>query len=171
MVCLLGGALLLLAPLQSLIQPSSQDGGMASVSTEAAPEDSPSPSYATASSLSSPSPPPSPSSSYSPSSSPAERPRQKSDGALPPEYHPFLSEANAERLAVTLCRMRGAALKLGQMLSIQGQGPRPFLSVCFLLLMRMPLSLSFLAPFLHLVCACVCVCVFPDAFTLRSLAL
>lgn len=29
-----------------------------------------------------------------------------------------MSEANAERLASTLCRMRGAALKLGQMLSI-----------------------------------------------------
>lgn len=29
------------------------------------------------------------------------------------------SDANAERLAETLCRMRGAALKLGQMLSIQ----------------------------------------------------
>ncbi|KAG8477574.1 hypothetical protein CXB51_030759 [Gossypium anomalum] len=32
---------------------------------------------------------------------------------------PFLSEKNAERLALALCRMRGAALKLGQMLSIQ----------------------------------------------------
>ncbi|GJQ08327.1 hypothetical protein GpartN1_g118.t1 [Galdieria partita] len=31
----------------------------------------------------------------------------------------FLSEANTNRLAATLCRMRGAALKLGQMLSIQ----------------------------------------------------
>lgn len=30
-----------------------------------------------------------------------------------------VSDANAERLAETLCRMRGAALKLGQMLSIQ----------------------------------------------------
>ncbi|KAG8143714.1 hypothetical protein E2320_000912 [Naja naja] len=30
-----------------------------------------------------------------------------------------LSEANAERIADTLCRMRGAALKIGQMLSIQ----------------------------------------------------
>jgi len=33
---------------------------------------------------------------------------------------PFLSEANAERIVSTLCKMRGAALKLGQMLSIQG---------------------------------------------------
>ena len=31
---------------------------------------------------------------------------------------PFLSEANAERIVTTLCKMRGAALKLGQMLSI-----------------------------------------------------
>ena len=31
----------------------------------------------------------------------------------------MLSVANAERLANALCRMRGAALKLGQMLSIQ----------------------------------------------------
>ncbi|XP_014672018.1 PREDICTED: aarF domain-containing protein kinase 4-like isoform X2 [Priapulus caudatus] len=32
---------------------------------------------------------------------------------------PFLSEANAERIVATLCKVRGAALKLGQMLSIQ----------------------------------------------------
>lgn len=32
---------------------------------------------------------------------------------------PFLSQANAERIVSTLCKMRGAALKLGQMLSIQ----------------------------------------------------
>lgn len=32
---------------------------------------------------------------------------------------PFLSEANAERIVSTLCKVRGAALKLGQMLSIQ----------------------------------------------------
>lgn len=40
---------------------------------------------------------------------------------------PFLTEANAERLAVALCRMRGAALKVGQMLSIQDESivPRP----------------------------------------------
>lgn len=34
---------------------------------------------------------------------------------------PFLSEANAERIVRTLCKVRGAALKLGQMLSIQGK--------------------------------------------------
>ncbi|XP_069810297.1 atypical kinase COQ8A, mitochondrial [Dendropsophus ebraccatus] len=32
---------------------------------------------------------------------------------------PFLSEANAEKIVNTLCKVRGAALKLGQMLSIQ----------------------------------------------------
>jgi aarF domain-containing kinase len=32
---------------------------------------------------------------------------------------PFLSEANAERIVHTLCTVRGAALKVGQMLSIQ----------------------------------------------------
>ncbi|XP_041994222.1 protein ABC transporter 1, mitochondrial [Salvia splendens] len=42
---------------------------------------------------------------------------------------PFLSERNAERLALALCRMRGAALKLGQMLSIQDENlvPAPIL--------------------------------------------
>lgn len=38
---------------------------------------------------------------------------------------PFLTEQNAERLALTLCRMRGAALKLGQMLSIQDESLLP----------------------------------------------
>lgn len=33
----------------------------------------------------------------------------------------FLSEKNAERLAETLCRMRGAALKIGQIISIQDE--------------------------------------------------
>lgn len=33
---------------------------------------------------------------------------------------PFLSDANAERIVDTLCKVRGAALKIGQMLSIQG---------------------------------------------------
>jgi len=36
-----------------------------------------------------------------------------------------ISEENAERLAETLCRMRGAALKLGQMLSIQDDAVLP----------------------------------------------
>jgi len=35
------------------------------------------------------------------------------------EGNPFLTEANAERIVNTLCKVRGAALKLGQMLSIQ----------------------------------------------------
>lgn len=35
------------------------------------------------------------------------------------DKNPFLSGANAERIVSTLCRVRGAALKLGQMLSIQ----------------------------------------------------
>jgi aarF domain-containing kinase len=42
-----------------------------------------------------------------------------------------MSDANAERLAETLCKMRGAALKLGQMLSIQDEGllPEPLVKV------------------------------------------
>lgn len=36
-----------------------------------------------------------------------------------------ISDANAERLAEALCRMRGAALKLGQMLSLQDDGMLP----------------------------------------------
>lgn len=35
------------------------------------------------------------------------------------DSNPFLTEANAQRIVDTLCRVRGAALKLGQMLSIQ----------------------------------------------------
>ena len=37
----------------------------------------------------------------------------------------FMSEANTERLAAGLCRMRGAALKIGQMLSIQDDSLLP----------------------------------------------
>ena len=37
----------------------------------------------------------------------------------------YLTEQNAQRLADALCRMRGAALKLGQMLSIQDEGMIP----------------------------------------------
>mmetsp|Transcript_16121 Transcript_16121/g.26334 ORF Transcript_16121/g.26334 Transcript_16121/m.26334 type:complete len:565 (+) Transcript_16121:155-1849(+) len=37
----------------------------------------------------------------------------------------LLSEANSERIASTLCRMRGAALKLGQMMSIQDDSVLP----------------------------------------------
>ena len=36
------------------------------------------------------------------------------------DQNPFLTPANAERIVDTLCRVRGAALKLGQMISIQG---------------------------------------------------
>jgi hypothetical protein len=37
----------------------------------------------------------------------------------------IITESNAERLAAALCRMRGAALKLGQMLSIQDEAVLP----------------------------------------------
>lgn len=40
-------------------------------------------------------------------------------------YSAFVSDANAERLASSLSRMRGAALKLGQMLSIQDDAVIP----------------------------------------------
>ena len=45
---------------------------------------------------------------------------------------PFLSDKNAERLALALCRMRGAALKIGQMLSIQDESlvPAPVRFFC-----------------------------------------
>lgn len=39
--------------------------------------------------------------------------------------NPISSDANADRLAATLCRMRGAALKMGQMLSIQDESLLP----------------------------------------------
>lgn len=50
---------------------------------------------------------------------------QSSDTSGAPVYSSFLSESNAERLAAALCRMRGAALKLGQMLSIQDENVLP----------------------------------------------
>ena len=37
----------------------------------------------------------------------------------------YITERNAERLADALCRMRGAALKLGQMISIQDENVLP----------------------------------------------
>lgn len=40
-------------------------------------------------------------------------------------YGAFITESNAERLAAALCRMRGAALKIGQMLSIQDESVLP----------------------------------------------
>ena len=45
---------------------------------------------------------------------------EKSSQAL---LSPYLSKANAERIVDTLCKVRGAALKLGQMISIQGNEP------------------------------------------------
>jgi len=39
---------------------------------------------------------------------------------------PYLSKANAERIVDTLCKVRGAALKLGQMISIQGKNEFSF---------------------------------------------
>ena len=39
----------------------------------------------------------------------------------PGSLAPYLSKANAERIVDTLCKVRGAALKLGQMISIQGK--------------------------------------------------
>ena len=46
---------------------------------------------------------------------------KRSDDTAPAilDSNPFLTEANAERIVATLCKVRGAALKLGQMLSIQ----------------------------------------------------
>ncbi len=37
----------------------------------------------------------------------------------------YITQQNAERLANALCRMRGAALKIGQMLSIQDETVLP----------------------------------------------
>jgi aarF domain-containing kinase len=51
-------------------------------------------------------------------------PSATADGR-PQIYSSLLTERNAERLAVALCRMRGAALKLGQMLSIQDESVIP----------------------------------------------
>ncbi|XP_071979341.1 atypical kinase COQ8B, mitochondrial-like [Engystomops pustulosus] len=46
--------------------------------------------------------------------------REKKSGDLTVlEANSFMSEANAERIVDTLCKVRGAALKMGQMLSIQ----------------------------------------------------
>lgn len=47
------------------------------------------------------------------------RPRQQGDKKAILDSNPFLSEANAQRIVRTLCKVRGAALKLGQVLSIQ----------------------------------------------------
>ena len=47
------------------------------------------------------------------------------DSGRPQLQSSLLTEANAERIAVALCGMRGAALKLGQMLSIQDESVIP----------------------------------------------
>uniref|UniRef100_A0A4W3I0Y1 Atypical kinase COQ8A, mitochondrial n=1 Tax=Callorhinchus milii TaxID=7868 RepID=A0A4W3I0Y1_CALMI len=47
------------------------------------------------------------------------RHEDRTGGKAVTDGSPFLSEANAERIVNTLCKVRGAALKLGQMLSIQ----------------------------------------------------
>ncbi|XP_073194782.1 atypical kinase COQ8A, mitochondrial isoform X3 [Lepidochelys kempii] len=47
------------------------------------------------------------------------RPEERNGKKAVLDSSPFLSEANAERIVRTLCKVRGAALKLGQMLSIQ----------------------------------------------------
>uniref|UniRef100_A0A8B9T1P5 Atypical kinase COQ8A, mitochondrial n=1 Tax=Anas platyrhynchos TaxID=8839 RepID=A0A8B9T1P5_ANAPL len=47
------------------------------------------------------------------------RPEERNGKKAVMDSSPFLSEANAERIVRTLCKVRGAALKLGQMLSIQ----------------------------------------------------
>lgn len=47
------------------------------------------------------------------------RPEERNGKKAVADSSPFLSEANAERIVRTLCKVRGAALKLGQMLSIQ----------------------------------------------------
>lgn len=44
---------------------------------------------------------------------------KKGESGAVMDSSPFLTEENAERIVNTLCRVRGAALKLGQMLSIQ----------------------------------------------------
>uniref|UniRef100_A0A1A7WXU9 Atypical kinase COQ8A, mitochondrial n=2 Tax=Iconisemion striatum TaxID=60296 RepID=A0A1A7WXU9_9TELE len=47
------------------------------------------------------------------------KPKQHGSKKAVLDSNPFLSEANAERIVRTLCKVRGAALKIGQMLSIQ----------------------------------------------------
>uniref|UniRef100_A0A8C5G5R3 Atypical kinase COQ8A, mitochondrial n=1 Tax=Gouania willdenowi TaxID=441366 RepID=A0A8C5G5R3_GOUWI len=47
------------------------------------------------------------------------KPKQAADKMAVLDSSAFLSQANAERIVRTLCKVRGAALKVGQMLSIQ----------------------------------------------------
>jgi predicted unusual protein kinase regulating ubiquinone biosynthesis (AarF/ABC1/UbiB family) len=46
---------------------------------------------------------------------------RRSTGSDPGKGSVFMSDANVRRLVGTLGRMRGAALKLGQFMSIQGE--------------------------------------------------
>ncbi|KAL3102126.1 hypothetical protein niasHS_003535 [Heterodera schachtii] len=56
----------------------------------------------------------------------------QSDNSHIKPSNPLLTTSNAERIAQTLCRVRGAALKLGQMLSIQDEHTVPtYLSQAF----------------------------------------
>ncbi len=48
----------------------------------------------------------------------------KEGGALGEVGAVLLNESNVERLVSSLCKMRGAALKLGQMISLQGKKKR-----------------------------------------------
>ena len=56
---------------------------------------------------------------------PADASAASAASASPSAVSRFLSPANTERLAEGLCRMRGAALKIGQMLSIQDDALLP----------------------------------------------
>lgn len=50
---------------------------------------------------------------------PVQSSEERTSPLISAERSSFLSDANVERLVSTLCRVRGAALKLGQMLSLQ----------------------------------------------------
>uniref|UniRef100_A0A8C6K5J1 Atypical kinase COQ8A, mitochondrial n=1 Tax=Nothobranchius furzeri TaxID=105023 RepID=A0A8C6K5J1_NOTFU len=67
---------------------------------------------------------------------------------------PFLSEANAERIVRTLCKVRGAALKLGQMLSIQGEAQNQTFSLMFEFFLVLLLLLLLLLKTLYKFCLC-----------------
>ena len=45
--------------------------------------------------------------------------------------NPLLTEANVERIVNTLCTVRGAALKIGQMISLQGENWRTLLMIAY----------------------------------------
>jgi aarF domain-containing kinase len=52
---------------------------------------------------------------------------RRTAGGTPSGGSVFMSDANIRRLVATLGRMRGAALKLGQFMSIQGMSIEPSL--------------------------------------------